>query len=913
VNPSARPVAMGLRLYRALAHAFPYEFRNVYGDELLQMTEDAIEPVWRRHGVLGMLRLLLDVALRIPVEYAAELRGDIRYGLRMLRASPGFTAVALISLTLGIGVATSAYSELNGYVLRDVPGVRHPDGLITTKGPVSYPDYQRYAERSDLFAGTMAYRAPVPFGVSVDRRKERVWGHLVTSSYFVTLGVAPALGRFLTAADEQSGNAPVVMVSYGFWRNYLGFDPAAIGKKLVVNGKPCELIGIGPEGFRGASPMIYGADLWLPLSVGAAVAPELADNVLDRRDLAAFQMVGRLRPGISMARVEATLDAIKRQQDEEFQDPDRNVPGRRIVVTPGGKLMPLEKKDLPMFTGFFIVLGGMILLIASSNVANMMLARAVDRRKEIAVRLALGAGRARLVRQLLTESMLIAAGAGVLAFLAASWLMHAASSDVAMSYPMPIALHMEPDGRVLLFTLALTACAGLAFGLVPALQATRPDLTTALKEGGNPRVRRFRRLSTRNLLMVGQMAASLALLLITGFMVVGHRRIANVEAGFDARNLYLISLDPVRDGYSAGRTADFFQKLLERVRSLPAVTSATVAGATPMSMIGRPGVPFTTIGANGSKELHGAREFPVGKDFLDTLGVPVVLGRGFRTEDERDGATAVIVSERLVQDCWKGGDPLGRRIEMGSEDLPAFAFGDGARRRKHLAGRGRVFEVVGVARNIRDGLNSDAKAAPSLIYRPLRSGDFTRPPLEGWTLVVRSVPGVDVMTQVRREIALLDDHIQPFHARSMPQQIEDLMFPVRVAVWTYGCIGIFGLVLASVGLAGVTAYSVTQRRREIGIRMALGAQREDVLRLVMQEGAVLILIGAAIGLAGARGGIRLLSWIMATVAQTAGTSMSDPVLLVGAPLLLALVAVMACYLPARTSLRIDPAVSLRQE
>jgi putative ABC transport system permease protein len=319
------------------------------------------------------------------------------------------------------------------------------------------------------------------------------------------------------------------------------------------------------------------------------------------------------------------------------------------------------------------------------------------------------------------------------------------------------------------------------------------------------------------------------------------------------------------------------------------------------------------IGLRGSKELHGAREFPVGRDFLDTLGVPVVLGRGFREEDERDGANAVIVSERLVQDCSKGADPLGKRLEMGSEDLPGFGFGGGGRRRKHLAGKARVFEVVGVVRNIRDGLTFDPKDTPSMVYRPLRPADYSQAPLQGWTLMVRSLPGVDVLTQVRREIALLDDHIKPFNARSMPQQIDDLMFPVRMAVWTYGCIGVFGLILASVGLAGVTAYSVTQRRREIGIRIALGAQRSDVLHLVMKEGAVLILIGGIIGMAGARGGIRLLSSALSTVAQTAGTSTSDPTLLVGAPLLLATLALVACYVPARRSLRIDPAISLRQE
>jgi hypothetical protein len=337
-----------------------------------------------------------------------------------------------------------------------------------------------------------------------------------------------------------------------------------------------------------------------------------------------------------------------------------------------------------------------------------------------------------------------------------------------------------------------------------------------------------------------------------------------------------------------------------------------------MSMIGKPGVPFSYDGSEGGKDLHGAAQFAVGRDYFDTLGVPIVLGRGFRKEDEADGATAAIVSERLVKDCWQGRDPLGRRIEIGAEDLPTLALpsrghGGAAQRARRLPGTPRVFEVVGVARDVRIGLNFKVSDAPSIVYRPLQPADTSRPSWMGVTLMVRAIPGVDVMTQVRRQIAALDDRVKPFNARSMPEQIDNLMFQVRMALWTYGFIGIFGLILASVGLAGVTAYSVTQRRREIGIRVALGAQRTDVLGLVMKEGAALILIGAAIGMAAGRGGTRLLAAALSTVAQTAGTSMSDPALLVGAPLLLAGLALVACYVPARKSLRIDPAVSLRQE
>jgi predicted permease len=619
-----------------------------------------------------------------------------------------------------------------------------------------------------------------------------------------------------------------------------------------------------------------------------------------------------------MARAEQELDAVARQIEVEYADPDRDQKGRRITLLPGGKLLPIRQRDLPLFTTFFIVLGGMILLIASSNVANMMLARSADRRREIAVRLALGAGRWRLMRQLLTESMLVAVASGVLGFLMAMVLMHFASQE-KLPFPMPLKFRLEPDGRVLLFTLGLTAFTGLAFGFIPAWRATRTDLTPALKEGGNVQLRRGRRLSLRNALVLSQVAGSLALLLLTGFLVIGHQRMTGVEVGFDARRLSLISLDPVRDGYSPAQTTAFFEKLLDRVKLLPSVASASLADSVPMEMIGRPGVRFSVPGAPGTKAVFGARRFFVGRDFFDTIGIPVVLGRGFRKDDEVNGAHAAIVSQKLAQDCWKGQDPLGRRIEIGEEDLPAFIVaGASPGRSPRVSGKTEVFEVVGVAKTVREGLDMAAKDAPAVIYLPLRPEEFARPARNGLTLMVRATPvratgGVDALGAVRREISTMDSHITPFNGRSMSEQIDQLMFPVKVALYTYGCIGIFGLILASVGLAGVTAYSVTQRRREIGIRVALGAQRGDVLGLVMKEGAVLVVIGTAAGLAAAWAAIRLMSSLMSQIARTAGTSTSDPWLLVGAPALLATLAMAACYVPARRSMDVDPAVTLRQE
>jgi predicted permease len=842
----------------------------------------------------------------------AELRQDVRYGLRMLARSPGFTAVALISLSLGICIATCAYSEMHG-LLRDLPGVPHPGELVALQAPSSYPAFERYRMLNDLFSSTFAYVAPVPFGVSSGGHNERIWGQLVTPSYFSTLGVHPSLGRFFDHTYEQPGRAPAVVVSYRFWERRLGSDPAILGKSLRVNGYPSVIVGVGPKEFLGASPALFAADVWLPVTADPRLAPELADNALERRDLTMFQVVGRLRPGIAESAAEAELDAVAQQLQQSYGETARDRKGRRILLLTAGKVIPLRKQDLPFFREFFLVMGGLVLLIACANVANMMLARAADRRKEIAVRLALGAGRARLVRQLLTESMLVSIGAALPGFLLCVWCMHLLS-QLRMPLPVPVAYDLNPDWRALLFTGGLMLATGVAFGLAPALQATRPSVTPALKEGGHIQSRTYRRLSLRNALVICQMAASLTLLLITGYMGLGIQNTMGVQEGLNPRNMYLISLDPVRDGYSAERATAFFDKLLDRVQRLPSVTAVCLTDTVPVAMDGNAGVTFSIAGSiagSAGRALDSARKHVVGRGYFETADIPILAGRSFRGEDEAGGARSVIVSEELVRASWKGQDPLGRQIEIGNGqpegglgampgtiDYRAGALGTGR----------RMYEVVGVAKDVTEDLVVNKKHPA--IYFPLHPADYAQPSLRGLTLMLRAAPGVDAIAAVRREISAMDSSITPFNARSMTEQIAQFMSMLKAASWTYGLIGVFGLILASVGLAGVTAYSVARRGHEIGIRMALGAQKRDVLGLVMKEGVVLVTVGASIGLALAWAGMHALAAMFFPVASVQG---DDPLLLAGAPLLLAGLALLACYVPARRSTRIDPAVALRQE
>ena len=504
---------------------------------------------------------------------------------------------------LGIGVATAAFSEMNGFIMRDVPGVAKPDELVALKAPVAYETYRRIREQGALFSETLAYAAPVAFGVSVGGRSERIWGHLSTSSYFATLGVRPALGRFF--GDEE---AAVAVVSGRLWRERLGSDAAIVGKALRVNGHVCTVIGVAPEEFHGASPLMYGADLWLPLTWGSQIAPEMADGVLARYESKILHVVARLRPGVTPARAEAALDAEVRQEEQDHGDPDRDRKGRRAALGQGGKLIPVEKKDVPLLSSFFAVLGGLILLIASSNVANMMLARAAGRRKEIAMRLALGAGRPRLVRQLLIENMLVAASAGALGFLFAAWLMRLASR---MPFPSPMPLHFDlsPDGRVALFCLGLTCFTGFAFGLIPALQATRTDAharaqrgrqSAAGKAAGLQHAKRADGVAGRG---VARVAADHGL--------SGHRPPA--DDGDERRVRSVAALAAVARSDSRRILAgagprDVLEKVVERAEGLPSVTSASLADAVPMTMIGKPATPYTALG-NGTKEMHTARRY----------------------------------------------------------------------------------------------------------------------------------------------------------------------------------------------------------------------------------------------------------------------------------------------------------------
>jgi predicted permease len=904
METETRSTGFAYCLYRNLVRFFPHRFRCAFEREMLQTTDEA--SVWIQHqSLFGLVLIFMDLAFQLAMVYLRECIWDLRYEVRLLIRRPVFTFVAIASMSLAICAGSSFFSELNGTILRDVPGVAKADELVTVQQPVSYPAYRLFRDHKDIFSSTAAYVAPVPFGVGFNGHTERIWGHIVTSDYFSTLGVTAEVGRILDARDEVKQGTPPTVVSDRFWKSNLGADPNVVGRAIHLNGKLCTIVGVAPDGFQGASPMMYVADLWLPISAGEAVAPELADNAIERPQLTMFHFLGRRRQGVGPPQVETALDTIQRQMLRDSGHPATEN-GHLLWVGSGGKLIPIRERELGLFAFLPMVVIVLLLLIACSNVVNLLLARALDRRREVSVQLAMGAGRARLVRQLIIESLLIASAAGALGLVLTCWLMHLLS-QLRLPHAMPVRFNVEVDWHVLVFTIGLTALVGLAIGLLPALQATRPDLVPALKEGGNVQMRRRRAFSVRNLLVVSQMAGSLALLLVIGYIVFGMERTMSTATGFDPRNIQLISVDPVRDGYSALQAAEFYPKLLDHVKTMPGIVSATWTEAIPMQPSGE--ITFTTY-TNGFRRVDQATKYIVGFDYFQTMGIRILRGRDFAKEDEKGRSHSVVVSEALARSIWRNDDPIGRRLPIVSKNQVSFGLMSGSAFDYRTAPRDESYEVVGVATDV---LENPVEQPGPTIYLPMTEDDYANPPFQGITLATRTTPGLDAASIVRAQIAAIDRNLTTFNAETMDDRIEQVMFIVKIGLWSYGLMAVFGLVLASVGLAGVTAYSVSSRVHEIGVRLALGARSKDILQMIMTEGMTLIVIGSCIGIALAALVITVLVAGMDPVAQSIQHSQSDLRIAAGALGILVMVGLSSCYLPARRSGRVDPVVALRQE
>ncbi len=820
---------------------------------------------------------------------------DMRYGFRMLFKSPGFTAVAALSLALGIGANTTIFTLINAIFLNPIP-VENAPGLVTLYTidarvkeddagggnvlmPTSRPNFEDYRDHNSVFAGLVA-TSGLPLNLLQGGTPEQIGGEIVSGNYFSLLGVRPALGRaFLPEEDKIPGASPVVVLSHAFWTKRFGGDPGIVGGRLTLNGLPFTVVGVAPKGFLGTN-LLQTPDLWVPMMMHKQVlAGFIADNFDDRRALT-FNIFGRLKPDATIETAQAELRTIASNLEKEYPEPNR---GRSVTLMPLAQttIHPALRRAFIKAGGLLMTVVGLVLLIACANVANLLLARSTARRKEIAIRLSLGASRARLIRQLLTESLLLALLGGALGLLIAVW-----GRDLLLAFRppqfFPNGLTLDLDGRVLGFTLAISLITGALFGIAPALQASRPDLVAELKERtGSQAAHRGGRFSLRGALVVTQVALSLISLIGAGLFLRSMQNTQRIDPGFDAKNLLTVGFDLGAQGLDMVRGRAYHDRLLETIRALPGIRSAALSANPPIGGgIGR------TIFPEGQAPNTGAvGQFAttnsIGRGYFTTLGIPIRRGRDF-VETDREGAPRmVIINEAMAKHFWPGQEALGKRFKF---------FGDES-----------FAEVVGVAENAKvESLTEDPQPIaylpemqayePAMVLNVRTEGD-PRPLLD----------------TVRRSAQALEPSMPLNNVQTAEDLIAASLWAPRMAAILLSIFGILALVLASVGIYGVMSYAVSQRTREFGIRMALGAQPSDVLTLVLRQGMRLVGLGVAIGLAAALWTTRL------AAALLVGVSATDPATFAAIALLLASVAAFASFLPARRATRIDPTIALRYE
>ncbi|MGH9934658.1 MAG: ABC transporter permease [Blastocatellia bacterium] len=809
---------------------------------------------------------------------------DLRFGVRMIFKNKVVTAVAVLSLALGIGANTAIFSLVDRLLARPLP-VEEPERLVTfNKGAApnlfdkfTYPDYADYRDRNEVFDGLVCY-AETALNLSERGRTERVHGLRVSGNYFSALRVAPAVGRGFLPEEERAPDAhPVTVLSYGLWQRRFGADPAVVGSRLMLNGQNHTVVGVAPAEFtgtiRGAAP-----DLYVP------IMPE------DNRHKYWLLLMGRLKPGVSREQAQAAMNVLGPQIARFYPRPDgspRVEPPFLLEDGSQGHTYLLLKLSFPLKLLMGIV--ALVLLIACANVANLLLARASARRKEIAIRMAIGAGRGRLVRQLLTESLLLAAlGGGVGLWLAGpiGKLLASFTPPIGRGYSTPLSLEGGLDARVLVFTFCLSLLSGVVFGLAPALGASRTGLVAALKDGADTGAGR-RRFNPRKLLVVAQVALSFLVLIGAGLCVRSLQRLQAIDAGFDPARTLVMSLDPGLSGYDETRGQIFYQQVVERVTGLPGVESASLAQLTPLSddLLTR----RTAVEGYEPQPGENMSFFynVVGPRYFATLRTPLVSGRDFTPRDRAGAPQVVIINETLARRYFPNGDALGKRLIFGAYRGSPIPL--------------QRLEIVGV---VKDSKYLDlTKETGRMMFLPLAQS--YRPEMR---LHARTAQDPTAMAAaIRREAQKLDASLPIYNIKTLEEQKDRSLYTARLAATLLSVFGGLALLLASVGLYGVMAYAVSQRRREIGVRLALGARQRDVFRLVIKEGMTLVAAGVALGLAGAIAGTRLLTAFLYGVEPT------DAATFIGVALLLAVVALLANYLPARRAARTDPMQALRAE
>ncbi|HEV2705012.1 MAG TPA: ABC transporter permease [Pyrinomonadaceae bacterium] len=813
---------------------------------------------------------------------------DLRYGIRMLRKSPGFTAVAVVSLALGIGINTSIFSLVNAVLIRPLPSVTEPERLVWFSAPASYPNFEDYRAQAEVFDGMTAASGTDEFSLQTGGEPELVRGEFVTADYFSVLGVEAARGRTFVAEDEQT-TTPVVVISDNLWRTRYGADPALVGREIHINGMAFKVVGIAPPDFIGTEVGLK-RELWLPLAMHTQLHPSLSDEatgadrragMLQRRDTHWLNVVARLKKGVAREQAESAMMTIAARLNEAYRNRNRHeaLMSVRLINFSGG-IDPRDRADALPFAGLSMAVVALVLLIACANVASLLLARAALRQRETAVRQALGASRFRLVRQWLTESLLLSSLGGAAGLLLAMW-----TTDLIRYYASatPLAhLDLSLDKAVLAFTSGVSLATGILFGLAPALQVSRPDVTTALKGDGASGAGMTRaRSRLRRAFVVAQVTLSVVLLIGAGLFLRSMRGAQSIDPGFRVDKGLTLPVDLGLMRYTKERGLNFYEELLARVSAQPGVESASVMQFVPL------GFSFAQreIIREGATREDGALDAgynAVGADYFKTMGITLLRGREFTAEDREQAPPVVVVNETLARRLWPNEEAIGKRVS--------------------LEGRAGTFaEVVGVAR---DGKYASlGEQARPFVYQPMLQSYSPR-----MTLVVRTKEDPrGVAGTVRNQLRALEPKLPVAEARTLAEQVALSLFPARVAAWLLGSFGLLALALAGVGIYGIVSYSVSQRTHEIGVRLALGAQGRDVLRMVVGEGLRVVGLGIAVGLALSLAATRLVASFLY------GVSPTDFATFTVIPLLLAAVAFLASYIPARRAAKVDPMTALRYE